>query len=407
MSAHILKLPSWNRAIPFLLVLFLLVFPKGGIKIADVPLTWGYLLLTLTGFTFLIRGRFFLTREKIWVLLSLVPFQLVALFSFCLYGIVSVTFAIAFILSFFVLPWIFLFLLSHSIENLDFESFFRLLAQGVFFIAAYGIFLFFFKILTGYFLLIPFLTTNYHDMESIELTKSIARGDFFKLISTYQNGNIYGICLLMFLPLYNLIEKSRFKKFIVMASLFLTLSRTVWIGMFFYLLIKKFYICRVNLKTILQTAFQLLFFLLILSYILMHMDHDLSFIFDPSLGGRIEQFDQLSEWSFFPSKRFLVIAEIVYLSILNQFGLVGLVTFVLAITSPLIIYKFSTTHLQTWSESEYTLRKSLKSGLFLYLILCCSDGAMLNIPTMALYWFLSGLLLVKKPRLARLIPNFA
>lgn len=386
-----------NRVIPFLLTLFLLVFPKGGIKVGDIPVTWGYLLLSLTGLAFLIRGRFFLTHEKVWTLLFLVPFQLIALLSFCLCGIASTTFALAFVLSFFILPWIFLFLLSHSIENLDFTSFFRLLSRCIFFIASYGIFLFFFKLLTGHFLLIPFLTTNYHDLESIDFTKSIARGDIFKLISTYQNGNIYGICLLMFLPLYDLIEKSRFKKFIAMASLFLTLSRTVWIGIFFYLLIKKFYIYRINLKTILQTAFHLLFCLFILSYILMHMNHDLSFIFDPNLGGRLEQFDQLPDWSFLPSQKFVAIAEIVYLSILNQFGLIGLAAFLLAITSPLIIYKFSTTHLQAWSESEHTLRKCVKSGLFLYLILCCSDGAMLNIPTMALYWFLAGLLLVKKP----------
>jgi len=155
----------------------------------------------------------------------------------------------------FHLALVFLCFLSPSIERLNFDLFLPLLRRGIFFIALYEIFLFFYKIITGTFLLIPFLTTNYHDIETLEFGKSIAPGDFFKLISTYQNGNLYGLCLLMMLPLYTLIEKNHFKQMLVTASLMLTLSRTIWIGLFLYLMIQKFYIQRMRLKKIYSIFF--------------------------------------------------------------------------------------------------------------------------------------------------------
>jgi len=42
-----------------------------------------------------------------------------------------------------------------------------------------------------------------------------------------------------------------------------------------------------------------------------------------------------------------------------------------------------------------SFQRSLLSGLFIYLIISCSDGALLFIPVMVFYWFLSALLLAK------------
>src|SRR5580692_7092430 len=38
------------------LLLFLVVFPKGGVKVANVPLTWGLLLLAISAFYCLLRN---------------------------------------------------------------------------------------------------------------------------------------------------------------------------------------------------------------------------------------------------------------------------------------------------------------------------------------------------------------
>ena len=68
-----------------LLTLFLVLFPKGGIKFGDVPLTWGYMLLGLTLpvlsivrlFAFPLRARW----GAVLAMASLIPFQLVFFYS--------------------------------------------------------------------------------------------------------------------------------------------------------------------------------------------------------------------------------------------------------------------------------------------------------------------------------------
>ncbi|MCK4632346.1 MAG: hypothetical protein KAT79_03695, partial [candidate division Zixibacteria bacterium] len=126
-----------------------------------------------------------------------------------------------------------------------------LLRKGLLLIAVYGIFLFIYRLVTGDWIEIPFLTVNYGDLGGLDY-KHINRGGIFKLISTYNNGNIYGICVLMLLPLYERLEKKGWKVWIVKASLLLTLSRTVWIGLVVYELAMQFYIRREFSKTVLR-----------------------------------------------------------------------------------------------------------------------------------------------------------
>ena len=53
----------------------------------------------------------------------------------------------------------------------------------------------------GKFIEIPFLTVNAGDYGTLESTKHINRGGYLKLISTYNNGNVYGVATLILLPL--------------------------------------------------------------------------------------------------------------------------------------------------------------------------------------------------------------
>ena len=105
-------------------------------------------------------------------------------------------------------------------------------AVAVLFVSAYGIFLFFYKLGTGSFIEIPYLTVNAGDLGELE-GKSIDRGGIFKLISTYNNGNVYGISILILLPLYAHLEKRLSRVLTVKASLvflrrFAEADETAW-----------------------------------------------------------------------------------------------------------------------------------------------------------------------------------
>jgi hypothetical protein len=203
----------------------------------------------------------------------------------------------------------------------------------------------------------------------------------------------------MLLPLYQLVEESKLKRSIVKLSLLLTLSRTVWIGLFLAEVFRFFYVQKLTPSTFIQFFSRLLVVFSIIALALAYLDYDISFIFDPSLGGRAEQFKILSEWNWIGSIPFQGFSEITYLSVLNNFGLFGLITFLIALTSPLWIYAF-------FSKTQTTsFQRSLIVGLCTYLCISCSDGATLHIPVMTFYWFVSAVLLRKSGMVQSCIPN--
>ena len=240
------NLGSKYRLDVFLLTIFLLYFPKGGVKIGVIPLTWGYLLLFV--FSLLALPNFLsetlirpLSKCRWLVVLMLVPFQTLVIVDFGLVGVENLGFSLSMIVAFLVLPCIFILLFTCYFNYADLSYLLILIRRGVLFVSLYGIFLFFFKLFTGSFLEIPFLTVNFDDLGGLE-DKNIDRGGVYKLISTYNNGNIYGVCILMLLPLYEFMEKKIVRRFIVKTSLFLSLSRTVWLGLIFYEFLKLFYV---------------------------------------------------------------------------------------------------------------------------------------------------------------------
>jgi hypothetical protein len=370
-----------------LLLLFILVFPKAGIKIDSVPLTLGYLSLGITSLFFFFRRPYRVLPPHFLALLLLAPFQLSVLTTWTCYGIENPSFALSFAVNLFILPWLFFGLFSSAIERLDHAYFIRFLKMGILFIAAYGILVFFARIITGKLFLIPFLAANLQDADTIEATKCIVRGDWLKLISTYQNGIIYGVSLLILLPLYIAVEESAIKRGIVKLSLILTLTRTVWIGLFLIQFIYPLFTQTLTLKILRKLALQLCLSALILIWVLRGINLDSwDFIFDANFGGRAILFEALDRWTLF-GKPFSGIPEILYLGILDNFGLVGLITFSIGITAPLGIYLMQHTRDKT----------ALAQGLFTYLFIACSDGALQFIPVMAFYWFTSAMLLSTRP----------
>ncbi len=368
-----------------LLFIFLFVFPKGGIKINDIPITWGYLLLAVTALLSFFSSPKKLHYPQLMALICMIPFMLVFLSCLLFYGFEDLSLFLSFLTSMVIFPIVFFITLSDAIYRVEMERFFSFLKKGMLFVASFGIFLFVFRIFSDHFFTIPYLTINAADSGLLETEKCIDRGGFFKLISTYNNGNLYGICLLLFLPLYNLVEKSALKKIIVKTSFIFTLSRTVWIGLFFAELI---YLVTMKLSPHEKRKHIFTyFFLLVLTFLTVeYFPFQQSFLLDQNLGGRADQLNVFSNLTYFPTKPFFQIEEMVYLSMLDQFGIVGLICFLIAMIGPI----FTAIFLRKSRLQKNHIAIAL--GLITYLFISISDGAIMLIPTMCFYLFLASLM---------------
>lgn len=380
-----------QKAIAVFLISFLLIFPKGGIKVAGVPVTWGYLALAAVVFPFLLdmfagRGGA-LTRVRLFPVALLVPFQMVVVLGLLLNGSATMGFSISLVATFFFLPLVSLLVIGLYLDRTDLDFVLGWVRFGMLTVAVYGIFLFFFKLQTGRFIEIPYLTVNAGDVGGLE-DKYIDRGGIFKLISTYNNGNIYGVSMLVLLPLYTWLERSTIKISVVKLSLLLTLSRTVWAGLIVYEIVHRLYVRRVTFRTALILLGSLLFVAAGVWYALNLLGLGAAFLFDRNLGGRFGQLLYLETATVLPRLPFGGIGEIVYLSVLHNFGLIGLATFLVGMVSPLFLHFMGCVPGTTTSY-----KKSLAAGLMVYLVIAMSDGAILYIPVMALYWFVVSLLL--------------
>lgn len=379
-----------SKIVLYLLCIFLIAFPKGGFKVGTIPITWGYILLFLVcAASFFLMWKeglkVYLPAPRLQVLLLCFPFQAYAFFILMFSKVSSVGFLLSAMVSLIAMPFLFLLVLNNYFDRPNFRSsFIPLFKALILFVAIYGIFLFFYRIKSGITLEIPYLTANIDDSGTLDSEKNNMRGDLSKLISTYNNGNIYGVCVLIFFPLYMEYEKRFIPRVLVITSLILTLSRTAWVGLLIYFALTFS-------KEFLKPKTWIYLFLLIVviaiagPIILEAMGKDTSFLFDKDLGGRAKQLDALNDISFFGDFEFSAITEIVYLSILKDFGIIGLVFFVLYLMAPLIVH-------YNYRKLAVTQNAVSKAwwGLLLYVIIAASDGAILLIPVMAFYWFLAA-----------------
>jgi hypothetical protein len=233
-SAHTLK-----YAYVVVTLIFLFAFPKGGIKENSLPITWGYLLLFLPCPFYLFsiaKNRIFSARLLTYLLT--LPFSVWSVLILSLSDKSSLVFVrfSSFIISFIFMPFILLLIFGDILDRLWFQKILKnTFKVCIRFVVLFGIFHFFYKLITGIYFEIPFLTINADDY-GMTPTKMNLRNDYVsKLISTYNNGNIFGISMLIISPLYLSIEKRRIFVSLLGIALLLTLSRTVWIGSLFLL----------------------------------------------------------------------------------------------------------------------------------------------------------------------------
>jgi hypothetical protein len=373
----------------FIGVLLLVLLPKGGFKVAGVPITWGYLyqgiLFLLTIAVVLEKRKFLISTKHFLCYLATLPFVLYFSINLLIRGYDgSLGNLIAFYVSFGFLPLLFYVFLSSFLKKTDPDYIENLITKAVFWVSLYGILLFIFKQLTGTYIEIPYVTVNAADLGTLD-DKYNMRGSLSKLISTYNNGNIFGVCMLLLFPIFHKQNHSKFKLSIVILALLLTLSRTVWLGLLFYFVL----IYRDRIFKLVKIYAFLGVILFVFATLLMNKYFQYGslsgFILDSNLGGRISQIRQFTGLSFFGSQVFNFIEEIVYLSVFKQFGIVGLLLFCVSFFSPIYIA------LSTKNNNYYYV-----FGSITYLFVCLSDGCMLYIPTLAFFYFVTTMIFIRK-----------
>ena len=377
----------------FLLLTFIVLFPKGGVKIAGVPLTWGYLILGSSSVVLAVvrflQGRLRYPVAVLAAAASLVPFQILYLYSYWQNGVDSPGYSLATFVGFFLLPVAFLLVFQGYWPLLDRAAFERYFCFCIVAAALWGIFLFFWHPVVGSFIEIPYLTVNADDYGQIELTKHIARGRFSKLISTYNNGNVYGLAMLIVLPLFSVLEPKRWKRNVLRFSLLLTLSRTVWAGLVieqilsFAPVVGRF--TRTFPKLYLGTATRKILAVFatlgLISVGLLLNSWSISVFFDPTIGGRSGEIGSLTTTTFLPSLPLTGFNELTYNSALQHYGFAGFFAVVLIFAGPILCLGCAPRAVR-----EPTRRAAAK-GLILYSIVAAVDGATNLIPVMAFYWF--------------------
>ena len=367
-----------------LMIVFLVLFPKGGSRLGGVPLTWGYMLLmgvALVAMTirFLAMPLRF-PRKVVLVTFFLIPMQALFLYAGKYYGVSNPPFAFSTFVGLFALPWIFLLVFPPFFPLLDGERLAHWFCTCVFFAAAWGIFLFFLHPLTGHFIEVPYLTVNASDYGELENTKNIVRGPYFKLISTYNNGNLYGVATLLLLPLYTQLERSWLRRMTLRAALLLTLSRTVWVGLILnemlslglqlFRQVGTFPVLRLGAarRRFLVIALTFALILVVLFFASGRNGIPLSFLFDPTGGNRVAQVSVASDTTWLPAQALYGFGEVLYASAAQYWGWSGLFAFTLIMISPALILLWDPAVLR------FPLRRAALKGLLIYTVMAASDA---------------------------------
>jgi hypothetical protein len=396
---------------------FLILFPKGGFKLGATPITWGYILIGLYALVALPKslldpGRLCLKWQVVFLLALLLPFQVAILIELA-DGIGSVGFVSSILTSFVALPVIFLVMWRSWYTERTLVVLLKIMRWCILLAAVYGVFLFFYRVVTGNLLEIPYLTVNIDDVSDMA-GKFIDRGGIFKLISTYNNGNIYGVATLILLPLYDRVERRTSFKLLVRMALLLTLSRTVWAGLIFDRLLTLLHymlaafrqyprIERSTLRRLLGTLIPLGAVVggILLAYgfaSVFGSSINSSFLIDPTLGGRVSDESErgsplaaLSAAKLFEFQQLTGFSEMTYFSVLVNMGLVGFLAILLCFLSPLALALYDR------ALTENPIRRAALKGMIIYFCVAWVDGAVDYIPVMAFYW-IAAVLLVYWPQ---------
>lgn len=218
--------------------------PKSGVKIKNIPLTIGnvaYLILCLFFIlSFIYSNRVYKDKIQIFIIIFISIFMIRFMLALTnLY--IKFNDIIQYLIPLCIFPFIYIIIYNCIKDEEQLNKVLNILTLGFIFICVYGLIQSIFGIDK---VTIPGITVNYSDYKESPLwylQKNNGQGDSSKLISTYQNGNVFGVNLLLIFPIVfeNAKEKTKFILLILFLMVgLLTLSRSVWLAMGIYLLLR-------------------------------------------------------------------------------------------------------------------------------------------------------------------------
>ena len=228
-------------------IFFNFAFPKAGVKLSGIPLTIGNLLFAFAFSIWIIKkiknGK--ISYSKIGLLILL----LVAFFFLKYLLIGNFIDNIGYIIPLIIYPLIF-FMVYDLIDSQEkISKIIKLIVVCYFIIALYALLQFFVGIENC---AIPGLTVNYSDFREYGkywfMTKANGTDtSMSKIVSTYQNGNLFGVNMLLCYPIvYSYLKNKKRNKLMILSlilficTVFLSLSRACWLGIVLFLFIAIF-----------------------------------------------------------------------------------------------------------------------------------------------------------------------
>ncbi|QIG79535.1 hypothetical protein [Stakelama tenebrarum] len=361
-----------------LLVLFNIGMPKGGIAYGGSPLTFGYLLfaaLAPVALVGMVGLRNISPVAITHMMFGFIPIAALAIFK--LMGEGAMFALLIYTVLFAILPALMLVIYAPYLEALTDEQIGVALKWILRFVVVWGIFNFILFAVSRNFIEIPYLTVNPLDSGEI-YSKNNRRGFLMKLVSTYNNGNIYGVCMAMLGPIYFRFEKSKFFIAAFCAAIILSLSRTAW----FALVAMTAGMILVGQLRLVRWQFWLggLAVIALIIILLPMMGWTTERIYDAQLGGRMLQWEQL-EFTLFGGDD-VRISEVLYAGIFQSFGMLGSITALVALFFPV---GFGVMNLARLSP----LRRSALVGVVAYLLAAASDAAFIYPPVMLIFLFVT------------------
>jgi hypothetical protein len=383
-----------NRTVLLVALIFLLVFPKSGVYLNGAPVYVLYLLasvlIPVAVMLRVARHGPVLCKQELWFYLLMSPFWTVWVATLLSFGAVSLPIAFGGAFAIIVMP-LFCLLVAHTTRALPVSYLASVIKWCVRVVVIFGIVSWLWMLLTGDYLSVPYLTEA--GGGGTELwQKNNRRGELFKLVSTYSNGNIFGVCLVVVAPIYFLVERSKVARGLLLAALLLTLSRTVWAATLFMLLLTATadFISRRGRK--MAIVFGGVVIVACLAWVLSAHVGGASFVFDSTLGDRSKHLWMLGDIHFMPSNQIDVFAEIPYLSVVYQMGVLGLLTFVIFIFAPPVaaIARFRSSRVRI--ASGFPL--ACVVGLMTYCFASFGDAAFFYVPTVSVFMFIFAISLL-------------